>query len=400
MRLTIAAALAAAAVAGCDALTPDDAADGAATDAPPASEAGEAADGQPGAQPGAPAVVDAAIVQAQIGGFEGAISGAAFWSHPGVPFNGLVVAVDAGGIKAFNVEDGAPVSAVDEPGLDGVAVGYLGVGAPAAGYAVSRRPATGDFAVFAIDNATRALTARASSIGAGGPVDAFCLGRDGAPDAGLALHAFGDGTLTTYGLAEGSDGLAATATFTRPAPAGVVSCAVDDADGGIFALDGTGAVVRFDASGEAAEPFATTPAARPSGLAVALNGLVPGGDTGQCCGQVLVLDGADGVLHVYDRETGAAVGAARIDPSFDVAAVEAASGLGVGYGNYGGALRDGAVAHVTTDDDGAPALKLTPYAGVLNAIDLAYGAPAKPRGTPADDDAEEGFAIDLPAIEP
>ena len=119
------------------------------------------------------------------------------------------------------------------------------------------------------------------------------------------------------------------------------------------------------------QSFASTGARQPAAAAVIFNGLVEGGSTDDCCGQIAVLDGDTGVVSVVDRDDGHALGRIAIAASYDVEAVTSASAMGLGAGNFGGAYRNGVLAIATGDaGDGSRAdvLRLAPWSGVLNAL--------------------------------
>ena len=319
----------------------------------------------------------------------------AFWSHPTLAFNGLVIAAGDAGLVAFNIEDGDEV-ARDEAPVSGVAISYLGTGADAVGYLATRaRGGERAFRFLAVDNASRALRLLDSLVISDRSADArFCLGRTSDGRA-LVLHEVGGfgwrwSPLTIAGsmVAAGEGG------GVEVSPDGLTRCVADDVDGAVFAISRSGALFRL-ADG-AAERIAETGVEDADGIGLALNGLVEGGPTDQCCGQIAVLDGEAGVVRLFDREDGRAVGAARLKASYEVDAVASAAALGFGNGNFGGVYRDGVVALATAGD--RPSIRLTPLNGLMDALGAPLGPTADPRDLAPQPD--EARVIDIELVNP
>ncbi len=118
------------------------------------------------------------------------VSAVAFWSHPSVNFQGLVIASTADGLKSFDIESGTLVSAAGDTGETG-AVGVFYAGAkPARGYAIAA--AGNGYVVRAIDNETRAFSPVSVEMGAPA-TEGFCAGKRG---DGVALYEIGDAGLS------------------------------------------------------------------------------------------------------------------------------------------------------------------------------------------------------------
>jgi hypothetical protein len=335
----------------------------------------------------------------EIGSFGARVSTIAYWNHPSIPFNGLVLVGGGSGLLALNVEDGAEVARVDDLSVRTVDVAYIGSGASAQGYAVvsvdsDSAPSPG-VRVYAIDNETRALTLLSSLFVAGqSESGAFCLTSKG--DQVVLHHALASGLIARpLSITEGmvTSGDARSSNFD----AGFVACAGDELDGAVFAVNAAGDIYRADADGEiSAKPFAESGVANPAGIGVALNGLVEGGPTDACCGQVAVLNGADGSVHLFDRDDGRALGVVKIKASFDVDGVHAATAMGVGYGNFGAVYRDGILALATNGE--APAVRLAPLNGAMDALSIPIGPAANPRDlTPQAEEDVLDFAVEPPS---
>lgn len=358
---------------------------------------------EPAEAPGTPAPepVEAAQVAAvdEFGPAPAPIAGVAFWSHPALPFNGLVLAATSDGLVAYNIEDGREVAAAGGFSATGLSVAYVGKGPAAQGYAVARAEGSGEdggpaYRFYAIDNAERTLALQTTLFIGGRGIEGFCFGptREG----GLALHEMrADGWRATE-LEIRAGVVTATATQSMPHDGGFTRCAVDDIDGAVYAATPDGALYRLEAG---AEPvlLARTPAKAPADIGLALNGLVEGGPTEECCGQIALLDGATGEVYLYDREDGALLGAVRLKASFDVDGVGEATAMGMTYGNYGAIYRDGVLALATNGE--RPVLRLTPLNGVMDALGKPLGPTANPRDL-APQEEEEPFVIDIDVVNP
>ncbi len=317
--------------------------------------------------------IDAADVIAsdELGGFEGPVAGVAFWNHPRLPFQGLLLVAADNKLTAYNIEDGVAVSALDGFETTGLALDYQGVGATAraigAGFDVSEN----QFRFFSVADDTRQLQIRPSLMVAPSVVDGFCLGRTEDSDT-LSLHVLSGDAIVSHALAVADAGVSVSQSSRRDGPEAFAACAVDSLDGAVFAVGASGDIYRYtNDTAQPPAPFASTGARQPAAAAVIFNGLVEGGSTDDCCGQIAVLDGDTGVVSVVDRDDGHALGRIAIAASYDVEAVTSASAMGLGAGNFGGAYRNGVLAIATGDTgDGSrtDVLRLAPWSGVLNAL--------------------------------
>ncbi|MBI1364807.1 MAG: hypothetical protein GC153_02460 [Alphaproteobacteria bacterium] len=334
----------------------------------------------------------------ELGTFHSTINGIAFWTHPKVPFNGLALVATDRALVALNIEDGEEVARIDGLNAKGVSVAYTGYGSDAQGYAAveigGKQPS---IRIYAIDNATRQLTPVMSNAIAMGPeARGFCLGGDGS-GKGLLLHIMRGNGWSTRPIAI-SGGVATVGSQKSAAfGGGVISCEADDLDTSFFATAPGGVIVHVDKTGIAGgSPFARTPVSEPAGIGIALHGLVEGGPTEECCGEVLTLDGEKGAIYVYDHDDGKPLGVVTIKASFDVEGVTKATAIGVGSGNFGGVYRDGVVA-LGTDGD-KPAVRLVPLNSVLDVLKAQFGDAADRRALNphADEDADLGVNIPAP----
>ncbi|MFQ5562910.1 MAG: hypothetical protein ACE5FO_05010 [Parvularculaceae bacterium] len=318
-------------------------------------------------------------------------AGLAFWSHPTLPFNSLVVAATSKGVIAYNIEDGAEVARIDGLDAGGIAITYQGRGATAQAIAAIYDRGAERFLFRAIGNVDRAFGPAFDPFAANDPVNGFCFGHARNEEA-LTLYVLGGRSLTTFVLSE--DG-AVEKTGRYRAPKSAAACVVDDVDGAVFVVTKDGAIYRFSNGRGFEQRFAAARAENAVSINLALNGLVVGGPTDQCCGQVAVLDAANGAVHLFDRDDGGPIGVVRLKAYDDVDGVSSATAMALGYGNYGGLYRAGAVA-LTTDGD-APALRLAAMNGVAHALGFTLGSPADPRRlTPQ----EEETVIDIDIVNP
>ncbi len=324
------------------------------------------------------------------------INAAAFWIHPSLAFNSLLIVAAEDALTSFDIESGARVDRVEDVSLDGVALGYSGSGPQARGVAAVLDTGEGQFRFYGIDNIDRSFVLLPSLMVAPDGVEGFCLGRR-AGGGGLALHVLRDREIASYELALAEAGVSVEASASAAAPEGLVDCAVDDRDGTVFALDARGGVHRYAEASVDPAPFTAAPARRPLAIELIVNTRDDDAAPGACCGQLAVLDGRGGVVHVFDRADGHALGAVEITASFDVQGVTAASAMGVGSGNFGATYRDGVIALATTSSP--PVVRLAPWNGVLIALGQPVGFPINPREIAAPS-GEEGLAIDIDVLDP
>lgn len=335
----------------------------------------------------------------ELGAFDARINAIAFWTHPNIPFYGLVIAASDNGLVALNIEDGEEVARIDGIEAKGLAVSYTGTGPEAQGYAlISEGGEDGGFRLFAIDNATRELSAVSTpAIDVAAGDRGFCLARDETGEK-LVLHQMRKAGWTTRVLAV-ADG-AATEVERRTARAGgrFLACAADDVGGSFFVIDARGDIHRVDRQGIIeAKPFARSGLANPAAIAIAYNGLVAGGPTEECCGEIAVLNGGDGSVRLFDLDDGRALGQVSLKSSYDVDGVVSATAMALGAGNFGAVYRDGVLALATAGE--APALRLAPLNGVMDALSAPIGLPTDPRalGPQAEEETAPDFAFPEPA---
>ena len=333
-------------------------------------------------QPAAPAAaaVDAREVAAADGyGAAGeTVNAVAFWSHPSVNFQSLLIAAGDGGVKAYNIETG-DLSASAPGAASDVAVFYLGAGASAQGYAIAR---SGDsYAMYAIDNDAPALAPLAVT-GAPPGADAFCASSGVLYEAGRDLLSAREIAVLTGGAVIGE------ARKVADAP-GIAACHVDDRSGDVIVIGADGAIRRVDpATGESFGLAFVDPA-----TASALFLMTTPEPENGAGGAVMMLDGANGVVSLYDLVDGHALGAVRVKSTFDLDAVAAARTIAAGYGNYGNVYRDGALA-VVASGAGAP-IRLVPFNAVMDALKITPGENVDPRTPQPAADLEQVIDIEF-----
>lgn len=346
--------------------------------------------------PAAPAAVTGEVFASdEYGAFDAEIADIAFWTHPSLPFQGLVIASTTSGVAAFNIEDGAEVARLDAAPADGLEVVYAGTGASARGVLIVGETAGKAYRFFAIDNDARSLTPLPASGAENAGGAAFCAGPD--RDGALRLVELRGRSVGLAALTVEDAGVAVGEATTRTAPEETVACVVDPLDGAVYLAGKSGAIFRMSASGDIdADRFAMLKLGNVASIGLALNGLVEGGATGECCGEIAILDAADATIHLVDRDDGKVLGAVRITSSFDVEAVVSTTAMGVGYGNFGGIYRAGVLALAT--DGEHPTLRLAPLNGAMDAISAPLGPTAEPRGLASQPEAEDAPVIDVELV--
>lgn len=325
----------------------------------------------------------------QLTGLGAPATGIAFWTHPNVAFNSLMIIASPDGVASFNIEDGNEVSRIPGVNADGAAIGYIGVGPQARGLLAYFDADAGAMKIHEIDNAVRSFKPVTGDIPIRGAVRGFCFGR--AADAeGPTLVVLQKGELTRYAFRLENATLTAKASVSETAPDDIVSCAIDGEDGAIFIARENGAVHRIGADGQGAL-FANAAAEQPGDLAVLLSEVTTD-ETSSVNGQVILLDKSNGAMHAFNRGDGAPLGAVTIGEAFEIDAVNSADVMGVAGANLGALYRNGAIALGLTSDDGAGAIRLIPVNGLSNALEIVEGTPLSPRGS-APASKEDGLLI-------
>lgn len=289
----------------------------------------------------------------------------AFWSHPSVNFQGLLLASTDKGLKAFNIETGDQVAMSDGPAATALAVAYSGMGAKAQGYAVTET--AGAYRFYAIGNDAPSLTPlTANNSAAGAP--AFCVSGNTLYEAGNDELSARDISLTEASVAIGG---------ARPVASvsGILACHVDDRSGDVITIGKDGAIKRVTPS--TGESFGLTLVDGLKADASALFLTTTPEPESEAGGAIAVLDGQNAIVRLFDLIDGHALGAVRIKATFDLDAIVRAKTIAAGYANYGGVYRDGALA-VAAGGDGAP-IRLVPWNGVLAALSLPLGESVNPR---------------------
>lgn len=335
-------------------------------------------------EPAAPAVEVREVAAADGYGAPGdAVNAVAFWSHPSVNFESLVIAATDAGLKAFSIESGEEIASAAAPASK-VSVFYLGSGAAAQGYVIAS--GAGAYALYAIANDAPSLAPLAVTGPAPG-ADAFCV-------SGGVLYEAGGDRLNARDIAILSGGAVIGGSRKIADAPGVNACHVDDRSGDILTLSKDGAIRRVDPKTGEGFGLAFVAGGAPSASALFLMTTPePANAPG---GALAILDGESGVISLFDLVDGRALSAVRIKSTFDLNAVAAAKTIAAGYGNYGGVYRDGALA-VVTAGDGAP-IRLAPWNGVLDALKLPLGENVDPRAPqPA---AERERVIDIELEQP
>lgn len=328
----------------------------------------------------------------EFGPFSQPVNDIAFWTHPRLTFEGLVLTANASGVRAFNIEDGAQVSQVEDIAAHGLEVLFVGAGPEARGIVVAG--GADELRFYEISNETRALTALPAA-GATIDADVFCAGlaRDGAP----RLVAIKKRDVATYRLNLRASDIRLQPSVSTQTPEDIAACVADPLDGRIFLAGRSGAVHEMSDDGEIkSAPFARLAGEDIRAIGLVLFGLVEGGPTEECCGAIAVLDASDASIRFIDRDDGRMMGVVRVKASYDVEGVATATAMGLTYGNFGGVYRDGVLALAANGDN--PVLRLAPLNGVMDAIDAPLGPTAEPRALADQDEDDDGLIIDVDLV--
>ena len=332
-------------------------------------------------------------VSDELPGLAAPATGVAFWDHPALPFNSMMIVAGAQGVIAFNIEDGVEAARIDGVPAEGAAVSYLGRGPQATGVMALFDSAQNAFSFYGVDNVSRRFRPLDGGPAVEGEVSGFCFGRAQEMSA-PSLFVLQNAQILIFNFDAAGDGLALAGEGAVEAPAGLASCAVD-IDGVLIVAADDGTIYRIDGPESFAEPFASADVAEAGDLSLTASAVddEASGET-IISGQITLLDKADGAAHVFDRANGEALGVITVSGTEQMAGVAAANAMGLSGANLGALYRNGVVAYAVTAEDG-PAIRLIPYNAVLNALALPEGTAPPPRSAaPAAE--RDSLLIDAP----
>lgn len=327
----------------------------------------------------APAEVGAADAYGATGDV---VNDVAFWTHPGVAFESLVLTANDAAVEAFAVETGARAFSV-AGGADAIEVFYAEAASP--GYLVAA--GDGVYRLFAVA-ADGKSAAPQGLFDAAAEQPRFCI--KGGTDP--VLYEIAGGIISSRALKTDASEAGLGAPIKLGDAAGAIACHVDPLSENVIVISSDGAIKRIDPATGAVFGIAL-----PADLSPTSSSLAAGRtETGDPVIHVALLDGGTGSISLFDASDGHALGAVRVKATFDLDAVEAATRIEIGSANFGGVYRDGALA-VVTSGAGAP-VRLVPWNGVMGALSLPAPAVPNPR-MPNGEPAEEGV-ISIEVIEP
>lgn len=310
------------------------------------------------------------------------VNDVAFWSHPSVAFESLVLTVDDAVIEAFAVETGDRTFSIPG-GADTIEVFYAGKSSP--GYLIAAGDGAYRLFTFAADGKSAAPHGFFDAA-ADRPV--FCIKGGAEP----VLYEIAGGEVSSRALTVTSSPAVLGGPVRVAGADGAIACHVDPLTDNVVVVSGDGAIRRIDTGTGTVFGIALPAEISPADSALA----VGRAESGEPAVHVALLEGQTGSIRLFDASDGHAVGTVRVKATFDLAAVETASRIEIGSANYGGVYRDGALA-VVTSGDGAP-VRLVPWNGVMGALSLPVPAAPNPR-SPKGEPPEEAV-ISIEVIEP
>lgn len=323
----------------------------------------------------------------ELTGMSAPATGIAYWLHPNVPFKSLMIVAGAKGVVAYNIEDGAEISRIDDVEAQGAAVSYFGFGPEATGALAFYNKTANAFEIDAVDNASRDFEPLNSDVAVRGDVRGFCFGR-AADVAEPSLFVIQKDKLSIFNFAplgdeDASPRAAVGGSVDIDIPAKMTSCAVDT-DGVVLLASEDGEIYKLKGENSFVAPFAQTAVGAAGDLAVIAADAPEDGDK-SVYGALALLDKSSGAIRFFDRQDGHALGAATIAATDDIDGVAAAGVMGATGANLGAVYRNGMIALALGGE--TPTIRLIPVNGVLNALSLPAGAPTPLRGeAPKEDD--------------
>ncbi|WP_425408950.1 hypothetical protein [Hyphococcus sp.] len=332
-----------------------------------------------------------ALFSDELPGLTSPASGVAFWEHPTLSFNSLLIVANEDGVVSYTMENGTETGRIDGFSPQGAAVGYLGFGAQAAGFLTFFDAADSLFRFYGVDNATRNFLPLNDGPAIRGAVRGFCLGRAITSEA-PALFVVQNARVQIFNLAADLQGVRIDGESAIETPDNIVSCAVDH-EGVLLLGADDGKIYRVAGEDAFATPFAEAAAGAAGEISIistasSESAASPGG-------LLLLLDTADGALHVFSSEDGGARGVVDLSGTSDMPDAEPATAMGAVSANLGGVYRDGAIAFSVDGDEG-PVVRIAPVNSIFNALSLPVTGPLTPRG---DNVVEEQDGLMIPAPE-
>ncbi|MBL4619829.1 MAG: hypothetical protein JKX88_07010 [Marinicaulis sp.] len=326
-------------------------------------------------------------------------TGIAFWSHPNVAFNSLVIVASQDGIASYNIEDGSEVSRIPSINAQGAAVSYLGLGPQARGLLTYFDVEASAFKMSAIDNASRSFQTVDGEIPVRGALRGFCFGR-AAGGQYPVLYALQKGEMTHYVIEVEGDALTASAGIAQSVPEDAQSCTVDGIDGSVLITRSNGEIHRMTDDGPG-ELVVSTDITEIGDVAILLiENTEP--DPQSVSGLIVALNRETGGLHVFNREDGPAIGVMTVmaedaDSEYgEFIAVNEGDILSAASANLGGLYRNGVLALGVGNNEGIPTavVHLIPMNALKNVLDLPESEPVNPRGRAAEPE-DDGLLIDI-----
>ena len=315
-----------------------------------------------------------------------------FWSHPTLPYNGLLIAAGDAGLASFNIEFGEPIQRLSTRSIVSLDTVYLGVGPEAIAILIASTP-NGHVEAYSFDNLSRQAGTVATA--------SFQL----SPATGLCAHAV-DNSAQGFLIANGSarpialmgnvqGGFNLSIEDGASYGENLIDCAINHFDGETMFLDANGDLLRIDGDGSLSV-FAATDASKPHSIDLVLSKT----EQNETVATYAVLDASTGTLTLVDN-AGSKFATVSLASSFDYSAAASASGFGIGYGNYGGIYRNGMIAiagQPTVDGQPSGAISLGPWNGLAEALNRPLNGSVDPR-SPTYVEEEESL-IEIPVREP
>jgi hypothetical protein len=320
-----------------------------------------------------------APVSDELPGLPGAATGIAFWDHPRLSFNSTLIVATSAGVVSYNMEDGNEVSRIDGFNADGVAAGYLGEGAQAAGFIAFLDADENQFRFYGIDNESRAFIPLEGAPSQRGAVRGYCMGRGPGVEAS-SLYVIQKGKVDVFNLAATEGGITVENETKLETPDNLISCELD-IDGRLLVASDKGEIYRIDGEDAFRTPLARSGAAAAAVLSVIGARIVSENpdDAPASTGQILLADLSNGVIHVFESLSGNSLGAVKISATDELSAVDGGEAFSASAANFGGLYRNGVVAFGVANGADGPVISLMPVSSLRNALSLPVGEPVSSR---------------------
>ncbi len=352
---------------------------------------------------------------------QASVTGLAFWNHPNVTFNGLIIAATSNGIYTQTPEgkNALPELTADIGPVNGQGISLTYFPATPINASATdvdeEKFAKGIFTIFdkdnqafrffSISNASRKIRENLVSIPYKDNLTDFCLTIDSLNES-LRLYILSDVAVKIFSISTTpSNGYSVEELDDETRSEKLISCAVDPLTHEVFTLSSTGKIHKPFVSADSVQ----IPVSNPADFQIAYETPHIADSLQQPRRRFIVLDRDNALVHMLEGESEGInlLGILELTDFDDIKGVKMAETMAFGSGNFGGLYRFGAIALVAIiqeNEEAQFAVRLTPYIAVARALAFTTTGTVNPRqhiqdGETKNDQGPE-FEFDLNKFQP